>query len=468
MTAALSRQRNTPLSFAEAQLRLQEYGLQLVSKHEDNRVTTTTVVDVACAAGHKITREYGHLRKRGCPECKAPFGERLLYALLRHYADGLDDWGVKVVKGLDPTDRQRKVVFDVASESRRIAIENHSDYHDPDKSVPRFEENISKEERLRLDALKEARDTGGVHTEGPMKGWQVGVVWFEATRVATLRDVSGSYLPSVIEKFKQVANLIGLQLREDGIEIDASTVYAGLGRNALAGIGDDFQLVGPWLGRTYEHRWRHSCGGEFNKVILELEKMAPGKTGCPFCDRESVQGKWLDFLDRLEKHGYLFAGENRLSICTEHELVPMHCSRHPESQVRIWTRAQWYQWFQSLKANSTKSIPPPCAVCAETHTQTVQEREKRRLEEERQKLDRRLQALGFELASMLPTSVRDPETGKVKAQKNKVRCLNPNCKHEWEIYVAQQLPKAEKRGQMGCPNCNPLKKGPKPKARLQS
>ena len=337
---SLKPKRNTPLSVSEVQARLQEFGLRLISDHPDDRVTTTTAVTLECGAGHKLSRIYGNVRKRGCPECKAPFGERLLYTLLRHYAVGQDDWSAKVVRGLDPKNIERKVVYDAASESRRIAIENHSEYHDPAKSIPIFEKGISKQERLRLDALKESKETGGHHSAGPLEGWAVGVVWFEATRMAKLRDESGTYLYKAISEFKQLARKIGIQLRTDGVEIDAATVYAGLGRAHLDRIGGEFNLVGPWLGRTRTHQWRHSCGCEFNAVIFDLENKASESTGCPCCDRTGRHRTWLDFLGRLKDCGYEFAGQNRLSICTEFESVLVRCCTHPGGKTQVWTRSK--------------------------------------------------------------------------------------------------------------------------------
>ncbi|KPW61326.1 Unknown protein sequence [Pseudomonas syringae pv. philadelphi] len=457
-------QRNTPLSVSEALVRLQAFGLRLISDHLDDRVTTTTKVLLECGAGHRLQRIYGNVRKRGCPECKAPFGERLLYTLLRHYAVGLDDWGAKVVRGLDQMDPNRKVVFDAASESRKVAIENHSEYHDPTKSIPRFEERISKEERLRLDAIKESRETGGHHSTGPLAGWVVGVVWFEAARMVRVRDESGTYLHIAISEFKQLAQKIGLQLRNDNVDIDAATVYAGLGRGHLDRISGEFQLVGVWLGRARTHQWRHSCGCEFNAVISELENNSPGSTGCPCCDRTGHFGKWLDFLDRLNNHGYEFAGQNRLSIRTEFKSIPVRCSKHAGAQVQVWTRSKWYQWMASLHEDSSTSFPPACATCAIEYARRLESEAGKRIGDERQKLALRLREFGFEMVTMLPTSVRDTVTNKVVPQRNTVRCLASGCSHEWEIYVAQQLAKAEKRGKMGCPKCSPLKKGPKPKA----
>lgn len=456
-------QRNTPLTVAEAQARLQVFGLRLISDHPDDRVTTQTQVILKCGAGHTLHRLYGNVRKRGCPECKAPFGERLLYALLRHYAEGEDDWGAKVVKGLIPETPGRKVVFDAASDSRKIAIENHSDYHDPEISVARFEENISKADRLRLDALKEAKTTEGKHIDGPMRGWVVGVVWFEAKRLVNLRDESGSYLPIVIAEFKQLANKIGLRLRTDGIEIDAATLYEGLGRGYLDKISGDFRLAGPWLGRTRTHQWRHSCGCEFTSVILDLEnKISGNTTGCPCCDRTGYYGKWLDFLDKLADKGYRFTGPNRFSICTEFQSVPVGCEKHPDAFVPLWSRSKWYQWMASLQADAVKSLPPACEVCAEEYASQVKDRVDQRIASERQKLDQRLQQFGFKMVTMLPASVRDPSSGRIVAQKNTIQCLAPGCGYQWDVFVTQRLAKAEKRGRMGCPACSPLKKGPKP------
>ncbi|WP_346208852.1 MULTISPECIES: hypothetical protein [Aeromonas] len=462
----LKPQRNIPLSVSEAQVRLQEFGLRLVSDHFDDRVTTTTEVMLECGAGHKLSRIYGNMRKRGCPECRAPFGERLLYTLLRHYAVGLDDWGAKVVRGLDPIDPKRKVVFDAASESRKIAIENHSEYHDPAKSIPRFEESMSKEERLRLDALKEARDTGGYHSVGPLSGWMVGVVWFEAARMANVRDESGTYLHIAISEFKQLAQKMGLQLRTDDVEIDVIAVYTGLGRGHLDRISSEFQLVGPWLGRTRTHQWRHSCGCEFKAVILELENKTLRNSGCPCCDRTGHHGMWLDFLDRLRDHGYEFTGRNRLSICTEFESVPVRCYTHPCAQVQVWSRSKWYQWMASLQEDAATRFPPPCKTCAIEYAKRVKNETEQRIALERQKLDQRLRKFGFEMVTWLPTSVRDPIGDKVVPQKNTIQCLAPDCGHKWEVYVAQRLAKAEKLGRMGCPKCNPLKKGPKPKGKI--
>ncbi|XUW88636.1 hypothetical protein OH764_00775 [Burkholderia sp. M6-3] len=422
-------------------------------------MTTLTTVSVACAVGHSMRRRYGDIRKRGCPECKEPFGERLLYAFLRHYATGPDDWQRMVVRGLDPKDANRKVVFDAASPIRKFGLENHSAYHDPNQNVPIFQRIISKKERLRLDRLKVPQATNGKHRGGPLDGWHVGVLWFEAARLARLSDGSGSYLSIAIQEFKHVARSIGLKLREDGVEINAAEVYAGLGRDALAGIGREFHLLGPWRGRTFEHRWRHSCGGEFNKVIRELESRPPGKSGCPFCDREGVCGRWLAFLERLEQHGYCFAGKSRYRICTEHQVVQLRCVVHPAGRVRRLTRSKLYQWLDGLKAGATKALPPPCLTCRAAYTRDVQFRERQRREAERQRLGRRLEAFGFTLVTMLPTSVRDPATGKIRTQKNKIRCKR--CGHVWSIFVVQQLAKAEKRGRMGCPRCSPLKKGPK-------
>jgi len=458
MAANRPKQRNTPLSVAEAQERLQLYGLTLVSKHPDNLVTTLTMVTVSCASGHMMHRRYGDIRKRGCPDCKMPFGERLLYAFLRHYATGPNDWRKMVVRGLDPKDENRKLIFDSASIVRKLAIENHSDYHNPDKNVDLFQRFIKKSERLRLDQLKVPQATNGKHRGGPLNGWHVGVVWFEAARLSRLSDGSGSYLTSAIQEFKHVAQSIGLKLREDGAEINASAVYAGLGRDALAVIDLEFKLVGPWRGRTFEHRWRHSCGGEFNKVIRELENRAAGTSGCPFCDREGMCGRWLGFLDRLEQHGYRFAGKNKYSICTEYQVVPLHCVAHPSAKVRNLTRSDLYKWLDSPP---WRSLPPPCAKCRATYTEMVHARMTQRRNDERLKLNDRLELLGFTMVTMKPTSILDPATRRVRAQKNKIRCRN--CGHSWPIFVAQQLAKAERRGRMGCPNCAPLKKGPKPK-----
>jgi hypothetical protein len=157
------KQRNTPLSVPEVKERLLSNGLQLISDHPTGTVTTATVVKVSCSAGHCMTRIYGNLRQRGCPECDSPFGERLLFALLRHYVDGKDDWKKKTVTGLDSTNPEMRVVFDAASDSRKVAIENHSEYHLADSNVPHFSSNITKEKRLHLDRLKVPSVTGGLH-----------------------------------------------------------------------------------------------------------------------------------------------------------------------------------------------------------------------------------------------------------------------------------------------------------------
>lgn len=455
--------RNTPITVAEAQDRLLAYGLMLVSHHENNKVTTETEVTVSCAAGHTAKRKYGNIRNRGCGECKAPFGERLLYALLRHYTMAPDDWVAKVVRGLDPTYPKRKLIFDVASESRKIAIENHSEYHLENSSIPHFEIRMSKEERLRLDGLKVPRVSKGEHLSGPIKGWKVGVVWFEAKRIAKLNAGEASYLPKVIVEFKELCRELSLPIRNDGIEIDAATIYFEIGKSALARVSTDFELVGPWFERSRDLSWRHICGGKFKKPILELENIPPGATGCPFCDKENVQGRWLAFLERLEEQDYYFAGENRCSICKEKEQVPIRCAKHPAAIVSRWTRSKWYQWLGSLKEESKVSFPPPCPECAATHTKVVQERERLRRKNNRMLLDDRLRVWNFQLVSTNPTTLRNPLTNKVIPQKSLIRCLNPSCGVEREIFVAQELKKAEARQMMYCPGCRPSKKGPKSK-----
>lgn len=458
----IKKQRNTPLTVQEAQARLQEFGLTLISEHPDNRVTGKTPVKLRCSAGHIMDRIYTNVRKRGCPECKAPFGERLLYCFLRHYCPGEDDWRAKAVKGLDPEKPAARVMFDAASDSRKIAIENHSDYHHPDKSVARFEQNFSKKNRLRVDALKEARETDGHHLTGPMAGWRVGVVWFEATRMAGIKDESGTYLQIAISEFKGLADKIGLSLRTDGVEIDAGKVYAELGRTGLSRIGNQFKLISPYLGRTHIYQWRHSCGYKFKAVIYDLENTENG-TGCPWCDATGYIGKWQNFLDRLKTYDYEFSGENRQSVCTEFDSVPVKCSKHPEAKVEVWTRSKWYQWLRGGEKKEAKRFPPPCEACASEYAKGMAQNAENRSESNQQKLNRRLEAFGFELVTKQPTSIRDPETKKIIPQKNTIRCLNPDCGYEWDVFVAQRLKKAETRGRMGCPKCRPLKKGPVPK-----
>ncbi|QGZ55078.1 hypothetical protein [Paraburkholderia acidiphila] len=445
-----TKQRNTPLSVTEATARLEPFGLTLTSKHIGGVVTTSTFVDVVCATGHKMRRRYGDIRKRGCPYCKAPFGERVLYGLLRHYVVGPDDWKRMVVRGLDPKDPKRKVIFDAASPTRKIAIENHSGYHEPGRDVPIFQRSLSNAERLRLDGLKEARATNGRHQGGPLNGWRVGVVWFEADRLAKLSRATKSYLPIVIDEFKSIAKLLRLKLRSDDVEIDATKVFAALGRKPLERIGREFDLMGPWRGIAYVHRWRHSCGGEFTKLARALENKAPGKTGCPFCDKEGRYGRWLNFLGRLEQHGYRFAGRNRYSICTEHQVVPLRCVTHPSAKVRKLTRSDIYKW---LDAPASRSLPPPCMKCRVAYTQHMLDKMRQHREAERLKLNERLELFGFTMVTMLPTSTRDSKTGAIHAQRNEIQCLN--CGYRWSVFVAQRLSKAKRSGQMSCPNCDP-------------
>lgn len=454
------KQRNTPLSVSEAQERLREFGLQLVNEALYENVTTKTSVEVECAAQHKMTRIYGNLRHRGCPKCKAPFGERLVAALLRHYAFGVDDWHSKVVVGLDLTDPTRRLIFDIASESRKIAVENHSAYHDAHTSVKRFEKNISKEERLRLDELKEAK---GEHIDGVMAGWKVGVVWFEASNVRTFSKGKGTYLAGAIAEFKKMAEKIGLTLRSDNVEIDEKSIYLELARGDLAGIAKDLELIGPWYGRTSEHRWRHTaCGFEFSAAIQELENVKAENTGCPFCDRTGNPGAWRKFLDLLESHQYEYIDEI-LVVRTELQDMKLRCMRHPNAHVRTVTRSKLYQWLNSLKTDSKVSMSPPCEECAKIHKEDVALREGSRILAKRAELNTRLKKFGFELESSNASSVRDKKTGTVSAQKNVIRC--EKCQYRWEIFVTQRLAKAEKIGNMGCPKCSPLKKGPKSSAR---
>ena len=459
------KQRNTPLTVAEAQERLQANGLKLT--HENySYVATSTEVTVSCAAHHTMTRKYGVIRKRGCPQCKAPFGERLLTALLRHYVVGPDDWRAKTVIGLDPRNPARKFFYDVASDSRQIALENHSEYHKQGATVRRLQQGMSNEERLRCDSLKVPEDAGGKHSTGPLAGWIVGVVWFEAARVAKLGagSTNGTYLPKVIAEFKALASRIGLVLRSDGVEIDAVRVFQELARNPLSTVSPNFELVGEWHGRTREHTWRHiHCKSEFKAPLLELETAVSPDTGCPFCDRKGNPGKWLDFLDKLKSFNYEYAGGSRLLIRTEHATVQLKCLTHPQATVAPFTRSKLYQWMASLDPNSTVSMFPPCSKCTEEHTKNISLSIENRINIKRLKLNERLNFLGFELLTFRPSTVRDKLTGKTLAQKNSVKCKS--CNHEWETVVTVALAKAEKRGVIGCPSCNPLKKGPKPKAK---
>lgn len=452
-----SKQRNIPLTVDEVRERLQIFGLSLVSEHPNGSVTTKTTVDVVCAAGHRLTRVYGNLRKRGCPECSAPFGERVLYALLRYYAVGVDDWFAKAVVGMDPLNLKRRFVFDAASDSRQIAIENHSEYHVTTKGDNPFSKKTPLEERIRRDVIKEARETEGIHTEGPMKGWRVGVVWFEGPRLTK----SGlNYLPQVIEEFKATAKSVGLALRKDGVEIPIQTLYMELARTATSGTPSSFTLTGPWRGGANEATWQHECGGRFSALVCQLRRIPAGKTGCPFCDREGRGGEWLSFLDRLREHGYEYVGENRMEIRTQSKSVPLKCVHHPGAKMKEMTRSQLYQWLRG-EEKITKAPLPPCFDCAKHRSSVVALKDKERRKDERLKLEDELRQYHHTMVTHNPSSVRRSDTGKTHNTKNLIKCLK--CGHQRECYVSQTLAKARKKGVINCPKCCPGKKGPRPK-----
>lgn len=458
-TIKSSRQRNTPLSAQEAEERLLANGLTLISDHRAGTVTTTTSVEVSCAAGHRMRRLYGDIRQRGCPQCDAPFGERLLFALLRHYADGVDDWKKKTVKGLDPDDPELRVVFDAASESRRVAIENHSEYHLANSHVPLFSSNISKEKRLYLDSLKVPSNSNGLHVNGPLAGWKAGVVWFEATRLRKLASQHGLYLPYAVKEFKALAKSLALPLRLNVHEITAQEVFVALGKDKLTDVKPGFSLLGEWHGRAHEHLWQHTCGGRFSAPVTSVENNVLDRTGCPFCDRKGRPGAWLDFLDRVAAKGYELAKQHRMEVITEYQPVPLRCIAHPDSEVKRFTRSKLYQWLGSLSDVSPVSMLPPCRTCASLHAKRIAKSEADRLRFERDKLGVRLKNYGFVMVTHLATSFLDPVVGKVRAQKNVIQCLN--CKHQRSVFVTQTLQKADMRGSIGCPACRATPRGPK-------
>lgn len=220
-----------------------------------------------------------------------------------------------------------------------------------------------------------------------------------------------------------------------------------------------FELSDDWKGHAREHRWRHACGGVAMALFSELQHPAAGCTGCKFCDRTGNPGRWLDFLDRLKVAGYVIDGPDRFTVRKQAEIVPIRCESHPLVRIDTWTRNKLMQWLAPNGAGARK-VRPPCEQCSVGLDADNAEKKAQKSELSRASVDDRLAKFHHETVSWSGASER-LESGEIQSKKNRIRCLQ--CGAERDAFVLQLLQKAEARGDLGCPSCRVLEKGPKAK-----
>lgn len=472
--ATLSKN-NQMKTVAERNAELEPFGRKIISHEALELISTSTTVTVEClsCASQKIS-PLANFRKRTCGACGqgTSFGERLVYALVKHYIvdDAPQDWVVEMpVVGLDPHHPELVLKFDLASSSRRVAFEVHSDYHrNPHK---RFHtKKLTLTERRRRDLLKTKTVEGGQHTSGPLEGWSIAVVWFELERCKGL-GLKGNYLPVVIEEFKSEATRAGLTLRSDNIDITYDDLYGSIEGSTVQSVLElGFERRSEvYEGDGKEYVWRHkTCGGEFQAPAYEILKNAvtPNHTGCKWCDRTGWSGNWLDFLGRIAKYDLAIKEEYRLQIHTEFQPIPgIYCTLHPEEVLKEQTRAAWNnklgRWDKRTDDYDLRH--ELCDECAKQITP------KQKASPVETKWRERFLAVGYTLDSTL-TPGQKGFNGRQTATIALVACIG--CGTQQKISrPPQRLSKVEKslvdggRG-LSCINksCSQhIKKGPKPK-----
>lgn len=171
-------------------------------------------------------------------------------------------------------------------------------------------------------------------------------------------------------------------------------------------------------------------------------------------------GQWLGFLARMSGQGYQAIDEQTPRAETDE--VAMTCRSHPEAKVEVWTRAKFGQWLATFVPSNSKHFAPPCPECAKDYEAANVRKHEANRAAERLRVDARLAVFNHRLVTYRPVTVKDPTTGKVKAQTNDIQCLS--CEHVRPVFLHATLKTAEARHKMGCPNCKPLPMGPRPKA----
>lgn len=152
------------------------------------------------------------------------------------------------------------------------------------------------------------------------------------------------------------------------------------------------------------------------------------------------KGFWDDFVARLAAHKMSFADDMQQPV-KEGETVELRCLTHPHASVEVWDRKKLSVWMSPNTNGKARKLLSPCHACAcesKTHLEDSQAagREKTRLE-----LNARLAVFGWTLDLWNGSTYRD-ETGKIKPQKSKVRCLH--CNTVTEFFVLPSLQKWEK------------------------
>jgi hypothetical protein len=440
---------NLRLTPEEVTRRAKEYGLHVLNA-ADYKGNSTRLTYRCDTCERVFSRTWQSQRSRGCGNCTRNFGEILLEALCRHYLPSGTWQSQYPISGLVPDSPDTKLYYDVANPELQVVLENHGEYHFAEtfsfngKNIDHTLETRQYYDRLKRQAVGPGR---------LLDGWRYVEFRFELTRLRSMVDTSGSYLPAVCKEFREAMTRAGFAQIADAADATIEDIFAYL--NPLRVIEMDVKDKGftvpaqPWLGRGQPYRLIHRCGRTTEAVVTELRaKWDEGLTGCSWCDRTGREGEWRTFVESMQARGWHYRGDP-LVRRSEHQDVTFVCRHHPDRGEMTARRSRLRE--ELLERGR---ILPTCPGCRAEAARKTEESRRREGLKTLQEFDTLLRRYGMKLEEWewKGTSVKQPD-GSMTFMTYLVGCHV--CPKTRAVFLHQTRKKLEKRkvGSWGCPDC---------------